>query len=195
MRPRKLVPTVAEFPLQPEAQTMDHDTLLLRYIRSNRPPNGQWHLDVPSGLSVAEKQAERSNTEKFDRESFENYAANRAKEIDAVCITSREEIPNPTKSKLKHDKGNYIRGDPFSGERVILVEVKIASDDGISTDQIYKGIGQLEAYSTHFQEYWEPKNVEELLVILGDTPDDYFEEIRDGLSVRLFDIGDLDHRL
>jgi hypothetical protein len=152
-------------------------------------------LDVPSGLRVAEKQAERSTTEEFDKESFENFAANRAKEIDAVCVTSQNEISNPTKSQLKHDKGNYIRGDPFSGERVILIEVKTASDDDISTNQIYKGIGQLKAYSTHFREYWEPENVEELLVLLGDTPDEYFREIRDELPIRVFDIDDVDRRL
>jgi hypothetical protein len=174
---------------------VDHDTFLLRYIQSDHPPHGQWHLDVPSGLNVAEKQADRSNTEQFDKESFENFAANRSKEIDAVCVTSQTEIPNPTKSKLKHDKGNYIRGDPFSGERVILVEVKTASDDGISTDQIYKGIGQLKSYSTHFREYWECENVEELLVILGDSPGEYFGEIRDELPIRLFDIADAERFL
>jgi hypothetical protein len=174
---------------------MDHDTFLLRYIRSNRPPNGQWHLDVPSGLSIAERRAERPNAEKLDRESYENFAANRAKEIDAVCVTSETEISNPTKSQLKHDKGKYIRGDPFSGERIILVELKTASDDGIDANQIYKGIGQLKAYSAHFREYWDCENVEEVLVLLGDTPDEYFEHVRDRLPIRLFDIDDVDLRL
>jgi len=171
---------------------VDHNTFLIRYIQSDHPPHGQWHLDVPSGLSVAEKQAERSATYDFDREAFENFAANHSKEIDAVCVTSETEIPNPTKSKLKHDKGNYIRGNPFSGERIMIIEVKTACDDGISTDQIYKGIGQLKSYSAHFREYWDCKNVEEVLVLLGDTLEEYFEDVRDRLPVRLFDTDDVD---
>jgi hypothetical protein len=193
--PRRLVPTVTEFFFESKDQPVDHDTFFLRYIQSDYPPHGQWHLDVPSGLNVAEKQVERSDTEKFDRESCENKATNESKEIDAVCVTSETEIPNPTKSKLKHDKGNYIRGDPFSGERVILVEVKTASDDGISTDQIYKGIGQLKCYSTHFQEYWDSESVDELLVILGDSPGEYFEGVRDELPIRLFDIANAERLL
>lgn len=152
-------------------------------------------MNVPSGLGVAERQAERSNTAEYDREAFENFAASRSKEIDAVCVTSKTEISDPTRSQLNHDKGKYIRGDPFSGEHVILIELKTASDDGIDASQIYKGIGQLKAYSTHFGEYWDCENIEEVLVLLGDTPEEYFEYVRDRLPIRLFDIDDVDLRL
>jgi hypothetical protein len=169
---------------------MDHDDALFQYIRSDRPPHRQWHVDVPSGLSVAQRKAKNSDTGEFDRESFENYAANRTKEIDAVCITSQPEISNPTKSELNHDKGRYLRGDPFSGERVIIVEAKTKSEM-VYNGTMYKPIGQLKMYSTHFRKYWDAESVDELLVLLGYEPDEYIREVQEELSVRLVDVPDM----
>lgn len=169
---------------------MNHDDALLQYIRSDRPPNGQWHVNVPSGLSVARRKAESADTGEFDRESFENYAANRSKEIDAVCVTSQPKIPNPKWSELNHDKGRYLRGDPFGGERVIIVEAKTNSEI-VQSGSIYRPIGQLKMYSTHFRKFWDAERVDELLVLLGYDPDDYVREVRQELPVRLVDISDM----
>ena len=164
---------------------MAHDQLLYQYIRSDASPTGQWHVDVPSGLTVVERQVANSDTDEYDAESFTRFATNRAKEIDAVCIRSQPEIQEPTRSSLNHDKARYVGSGVFDDEEVFLVEAKT------SKDELFKGLGQLEAYSTHFQEYWTPESVEKLLVLLGAEADAYIEEILGELPVRLVDIPDV----
>jgi hypothetical protein len=164
---------------------MDHDQLLHQYIRSDRPPSGQWHIDIPSRLSIVEDQVKKSETSEYAEESFERFALNRAKEIDGVCITSQPQQQNLSKQSINYDKDKYINSGVFDNERVILVEAKT------SIDQVFKGIGQLKAYSTHFRNYWDAENVEELLVLLDDEPDDYIKKVRKELPVRFVDIPDI----
>lgn len=112
---------------------MSHDSLLHRYIRSSKSPDGQYHVNVPSGLSVIEGQVENSDTSEFDRESFVNFAVNRAKEIDAVCVTSQPTYKDVPWNGLNHDKGDYVETGVFNGERVFLIEAKTSSQE------IFKG--------------------------------------------------------
>lgn len=164
---------------------MSHDRLLHQYIRSSKSPDGQYHVNVPSGLAVVENQVKNSNTGRFDKDAFVNYAANRAKEIDAVCVTTQPTYKDVPWENLNHGKGKYIDTGIFDGERVILIEAKTKSSE------IFKGIGQLKAYSTHFREYWDAENVEELLVLLGEEADEYTQAVHEQLPVRFVDIEDI----
>jgi hypothetical protein len=126
---------------------MSHDKLLHQYIRSSKSPNGQYHVNVPSGLTVVEKQVERSDKSQFDRDSFVNYGINQAKEIGAVCVASQPTHKDVPWSNLNYGNANYVDTDVFDDERVFLIEAKT------SKPGVFKGIGQLKAYSTHFRKY------------------------------------------
>jgi hypothetical protein len=103
---------------------MSHDQLLYRYIRSDRSPVGQWHVEVPSGLTVVERRVANSDTDEYDAGSFAAFATNQAKEIDAICVRSQPEIESPDRASLNHDKKRYVGSGVFDDEEIFLVEVK-----------------------------------------------------------------------
>ena len=157
---------------------MSHDQYLYRYIQSANSPKGQWHVNVPSGILTAKKEAERSNTGRFDKEGFISYALNRAKEIDAVCVASQPNHQHVSWKELDHDKKKYVDTGVFDGESIFLVEAK-TTEEGL-----FKGLGQLKTYSTHFRNYWDAKRVEEILVLLGDDVDEYYIDVNKELPVK-----------
>jgi len=157
---------------------MSHDRYLHKYIQSGKSPNGRYHINIPSGIQTVKRKVERSNTGEFDKESFESYAVNRTKEIDAVCVASRSTHQNVPWNNLDYDKTKYIDTGIFDDERIFLIEAK-TNEKGL-----FKGVGQLKTYSAHFQDYWDAERVEEVLVLLGDDADKYYLDIKDKLPVK-----------
>lgn len=159
---------------------MSHDQLLEEYIDSDESPCGQWHRDVPSGLGLIERQVSDWKRSPFDKRRYIRGKVNNSKEIDAVCVTTQ-----PTHRDEPERNVEYFDEDIFDDEQVILVEAKTTANG------VYSGIGQLKSYSTHFREYWDPINVEELLILLDAKLDDYFKMTRNELPVQIIDVPDV----
>lgn len=156
-----------------------HDKLLRRYILSDRHPHGNWHVNVPSGMQIAEQQVANSDTTEFSEGSFAEFAMNRAKEIDAICIQSETDNRELGWSAWDRDNIEYYEQDVFDGEQIILIEFKT------SNKEIYKGLGQLEMYSTHIRQYWNCNWVAKVLVLLGDEMGEFTQAVEDDLDTRV----------
>lgn len=120
--------------------------LLRAFIESDASPSGKWWIDVPVGLSIAEK------------DTYES--------VDAICMTSRsqelpEEYPEHTGVAYVVHEGDTDAGvtkvdsfqsvrdsDIFSEETVTIVSVE-SGKSHLST------VGKLLAYRTLLQNDWD----------------------------------------
>ena len=100
------------------------------------------------------KSIKRSNTRKFDKESFEVYALNRAKEIDAVCIASQPNQQNVPWQELNYSKTAYVDTGVFGDERIFRSRNK----DGVKT--VVQWHVSVKVYSIHFCDYCNVESVE-----------------------------------
>jgi hypothetical protein len=158
----------------------EHEVLNL-FIKSG-VLKGIWFKEVPVGLEVLTKIAlkERKSWEEFEFDKVINIYSVGRKSVDAVCITSHQ---NLVKREIK--LGDWIKMyrraslNPFKGRSVWLIEAKSA----LLSESAFTAIGQLLYYEHHFKKDWKGI-IQGRAIVYGCETDEVTLDAIKGLKTR-----------
>jgi len=160
---------------------MEEHEVLDHFIKSG-VLKGIWFKEVPVGLKVLTKIAlrERKSWEEFEPDKVINTYSVGRKSVDAVCITSPQNLIN-----LEVKLGDWIKMyrdallNPFKGRSVWLIEAKSA----LLSESAFTAIGQLIYYEHHFKKDWKGF-VEGKAIVYGNGTDEVTLDAIKGLKMR-----------
>jgi hypothetical protein len=160
---------------------MGEAALVEAYIRSGSSPDGKWWVEFPVGLSIQQ----------------ESPQSNKPKQVDAVCLTDREqqvpetypdydgfaEYTNPNMPESGVTRTELFRrlrdSEDFTEETVSVVEAKTGASS-------FKAIGQLEAYGRLLKEDfgWTVKEK----ILLREERDAVVDHAASSLGIRVVNV-------